>query len=104
MIRRIFLILGIVLLMIPIGFSQANAYLMGQTLTAEWLYPDTSTVIATYTINVGSGVELPVVVPPFEPQLVVGRHQLPDLAVTALLVAHCYHHSQGCSQMPVPRL
>ena len=39
--------------------TSAHAGFMGNTVTAEWLFPDTSTVLETHDVNVTGGVELP---------------------------------------------
>lgn len=40
------------------GASVSEAGFMGQTITAEWLYPDFGTVLESHEVVVGDGVEL----------------------------------------------
>ena len=49
-------ILGIVGGFLFIG--QASATLIGDTITVDWLFPDTATIFATDTVTVGGGVEI----------------------------------------------
>jgi len=59
MVKKFFLVLSLVLVIITLNLSQASASFMGNTLTADWLYQTTGNILQSYTLNVGSDVELP---------------------------------------------